>query len=35
MRIKMLYIVETEQFSSDERRVCLDLKVVSPHRKLL
>jgi len=31
----MLYIIEIEQFSSGERRVCLDLKVVSPRRKLL
>jgi len=31
----MLYIVEIEQFSSNERRVCLDLKVVPSHRKLL
>jgi len=31
----MLYISGIEQFSSDERRVCLDLKVVPSHRILL
>jgi len=31
----MLYIVEMEQFSSGKRGVCVDLKVVPSHRKLL
>jgi hypothetical protein len=33
--MKMLYILETEQFSSEECRVFLDLRVVPPLRKLL
>jgi hypothetical protein len=33
--MEMLYILEIEQFSSDEGWVCLDLKLAPPHRKLL